>query len=184
MLQKRHVNNHSSMKCNIIQTNEGFVGNENSFVRNKNESSYNNTIITPRTESIISGIDVSNEERYRSSHQRQMQFEPTSKNQMVLTKRTGPRKSINDPAQAGSQIINPFDSDSYHEYTSKIDQSKSFQSRTSSVNFGKSFISNIGNSLVNEIPQRQQPSVDNRMLSKDLISQNYNAAPGHLLISS
>ena len=173
------------MKCNIIQTEEGFIGSdEKHSFRQRNLT--NNMSNTPRSESIISGIDVTNDERYKSSHQRQTQCEPTSKSQLVLVKRTGPRKTIQDPAQAGSRVINPFDHENYIENISRFDAgSFASEHRASSINFGKSLTSNIGNSLVNSVPQNyQHSSVDARMMSKDLISQNYKVAPGKIIFSS
>jgi len=88
-MQKKHIpNDHSSRQLGLKREEGGIIGmsDKQDFPRRRRGQA-------PPSEnergSIISGIDVSTEDRYKSNNQRQMQMEGTSRDQLVLSKRVG-----------------------------------------------------------------------------------------------
>ena len=141
--------------------------------------------------SIISGIDVSAEDRYKSNNQRQMQMERTTRDQLVLAKRVGVKGSglnhniHNNPTAAhvvGENAENYAVPRQSQQAAMNRDPSFSLVGyRAPPKLASSSMFSNIGSNLVSNIPASSEPEKRPEFMpSKSLIGENFNPAPGYM----
>jgi len=116
---KKHTNDHISQKTGLIQNEFGIMtapGQEQKeFSRKKVQQRYNpitGEVVIDRPQksnpNLIGGIDLQNsDDRWKSNYKSFESQEKTSRDQLTFMKRQLPRKSIQDPAQARSQIRFP-----------------------------------------------------------------------------
>ena len=116
---KKHSNDHISQRTGLIQSEHGIIsapGQERQeFARKRVQQRYNP--ITGEVEidrpqksnpDLIGGINLQNDEdRWKSAYKSFETQEKTTRDQLTFMKRQLPRKSIQDPAQARSQIRFP-----------------------------------------------------------------------------
>lgn len=191
---KRHVEiTHPSRSINFVQEEGGIVARNE-----KQEWPRRRRGMGPLSEhskgNIITGIDVSDSERFKSNAQRQMMFEETTREQMVLSKRLGAKGgggqigSTNSLENDGSsQALNSAGSNEYqtmhgsaleNEY---VDSSMSLIGYRAPVKLASgSLLSSLGSSVLAGVKDVEyKPRVRPFQPSKDLIGQNYNPAPGY-----
>lgn len=146
--------------------------------------------------SIISGIDVSTEDRYKSNNQRQMQMEGTSRDQLVLSKRVGAKGAgLNNDIHNNPAAAYAFGENS-ENYAAPSAEMPGLSTQQPTMNRDPSFslvgyrappklasssmFSNIGSSLVSNVPVSSEPPKRSEFLpSRSLIGENYNPAPGY-----
>jgi hypothetical protein len=150
--------------------------------------------------SIIAGIDIDVEDRWRTNAQRQNNFEGTSRSQLVLNKRLGAKGSGVGAAGPEKDSIDQYNLSSKatdHDRMARLRQEKENAWRSSSqdslpqqeslVGFraparvaSGSLLSNIGTSILKQLPEDvEQPHTKPYLPSKDLLAQNFNPAPGY-----
>ncbi|RYH15998.1 hypothetical protein EON65_30880 [archaeon] len=103
-LQKKHTHNHSSLKENIMRTEQGIVSREERQEYMRKRAPEDPSIIQRHVAGSIhiGGIDNPGD-RWKTSHQRFDNREPTSRDQLTLEKRVNPVKKVENPYQARSQ---------------------------------------------------------------------------------
>jgi hypothetical protein len=162
----------------------------------------------PIENNVIGGIDISeNEDRYKTNYQSLINQDKTAMEQMTMLKRALPRKNLSDPAQAiskekPSDQFNIAPEHSYgglghtpqstprYESTPRnninITQEK-YPSNDPNfplagyrppANVNKSFLSSIGSSIVDYVPE-QKVTKSTIIQNKTLLAQNYNPNPGY-----
>ena len=169
--QKRHTNSHISQKVGIIQTEQGIVSNESRDMIAKKK-----IFIQKDTENLIGGIN--SDEQYKTNYQSFTSNEQTNRSQLILNKRTLPRKQLNDNTTARS-VIAP---DQQLQYQSTI-QSRNNNSSNSSNRFvgshTRNMLSNLGNSIIDNIPDKGYETIrQTKGYDTSLITENYNPNPG------
>lgn len=195
-MQKKHIaDNHSSRVSGIVCEEGGIIGRDGSqeFPRRRRG---NAPISENSRGSIISGIDISAEERYKSNNQRQMQMEGTSRDQLVMAKRVGAKGSgLNNDIHNNPTAVHVI-GENVANYAIPTDEIEGQSHRAPSINRDPSYslvgyrappklasssmFSNIGSNLVSHIPAGAAPEKRPEYLpSKDMISENFNPAPGY-----
>lgn len=123
-------------------------------------------------EPLIGGIQA--DDQYKTSYRRMANHEETDQSQMVLAKRTLPKKMLCDPAVE------------HRRYNTENTSRQLNQAPTAEevygyrpAGLGKSFIANIGSSLVNRIESVPTSGTTPKNFTKDLLVENYNTAPGY-----
>jgi hypothetical protein len=207
---KRQVNEyHPSKQVSMVQEGGGIISKEIKQEWPRRRRDY-----IPPTEnskgSIINGIDVTDQERWKTNMQRQNNFEATSRSQLVLNKRLG-TKGTGTVSNTGSQNENlqnysnnptPNGTPRGYGYHNEISNKIPIQPSTINDNSHSivddvynpyslagyrapvklatgSLLSNLGSSLVGKLSDTTQPpKASSYIPSKNLISQNYNPAPG------
>lgn len=170
---KKHIQGHASQQIGIVQTELGIISKEEKQEWARRKQPENAT--DKNKGSIVLGGDTSARDeanRFKTSYQSLAAQEATGRDQMILEKRAKPKKNMHDPAQSQPQTqISPR----YNTQQNSYDSSKPF----SASSLKKGFLSDIGASLVNQIPDnlsRNTPvaHVDNKVM----ITENYNPRPG------
>lgn len=115
-VQKKHSHDHSSQRENIVRTEHGIVSREEraDFGRKKAPEDASVAIKNTMGSIVIGGVDRP-DERWRTTHQRLDQREPTQRDQLILEKRTSAIKH-HDPAQAHAQVRSQYATDSPRAY--------------------------------------------------------------------
>jgi hypothetical protein len=144
---------------------------------------------------ILGGIGADDANRFKTTYQRQTQFEGTDYDQLTIEKRLGSKKQLNDPAQAKGSIVNPMEA----EGSSAVAAYGGWQPETRlragghngapphavvgtgpSSTLGKSLVSGLASKIAFKIePSR---SVVSREVAsqrdKTMLLENYNTKPG------
>jgi hypothetical protein len=182
---KKHIHNHIAMREGIERTEYGIISKEErkewAQKRGPTDPSFSKTAGTL----VLGGIDDP-DERYKTSYNRFVNQERTSKDQLTLEKRQNPVKKIEDPSQSKSLAYQQQQqflacNDAFHGSTSS-NPSTSFSSR--GLFSGKSsLLSGIGEKLVTDpaIPEyhQERQSRPNEHY-RNLITDNYKPYPGNV----
>lgn len=167
--QKKHEKEHISQRRNIIQTEAGIAGNEEDYIRPKRE-------INRDSGSIIGGIESN--DHWKTEYRSLAAGEETSRSQLTLQKRNLPRKAIADPAQA----VSGFARQELDRQDSRTDSQPKSRAPTYA---NKSLISGLGAALAGSIDDPEPASrPSSQQNSKVLLTENYNTAPGRILLLS
>lgn len=199
-MQKKHISTDHSSRMSSLQREEGGIigmSDKQDFPRRRRGQG---PISENERGNIISGIDVSSQDRYKSNNQRQMQMEGTTRDQLVLAKRVGAKGSglnsniHNNPAAAhliGENAENyavpsaiashGMSNQSQQPPTMNKDPSYSLIGyRAPPKLASSSMFSNIGSNLLTHIPASSEPEKKPEFMpSKNLITENFNPAPGY-----
>ena len=206
---KRQTNeNHPSKLIGMIQEENGIISKEIKKEWPRRRREYNSGAQN-NNGNIISGIEISDQERWKSNAQRQNNFEATSKDQLVLnkrlgTKRTGSGHNLNQvshdenyknyfkngtPDHTPRELIGGSYNPS-NENNADLNKSEDIYDPYTLVGYKApqkiatgSLLKDIGGSLLNKLSDAALPSKTTPYIpSKSLISQNYNPAPGSTII--
>lgn len=175
--QKKHSTNHRSQMSGIIQSEYGLLSTEDK----KEWTSLRRGGANNSNSNIIGGISCEGE-HFQTTIQRQNIGETTGIDQLSLSKRHGNKKNLPDPALMHQEYQNIQENkhNSYHETAAVPQQSSGY------YNTSKSFISNIGSSLVNRVPNTPSNSNNNNAVAirpearKELVIDNYRNIPGKM----
>ena len=173
--QRRHESGHISQKSNIAHAEGGIVsiGRDRDFSNKKRDDRGR---VGDSNGCPIGGIDST--DHWRTTYMGLAESESTSRSQLTLQKRSLPRKAIIDPAQAQSRSS---ENDMYAIHSARSQES-SFNPTRNVVNTNRSFIANLGASLVTKIAEPDlTPDASQQTLSKTLLTQNYNPTPGNMI---
>eukprot|EP01031_Cornospumella_fuschlensis_P030422 gene30422-36757_t len=181
-LQRKHVHEHSSLKENIMRTEHGIVSKvERQDYMRKRAPEDPSIVQRNVTGSIhIGGID-NPDDRWKTSHQRFDNREPTSRDQLTLEKRSNPVKKVENPSQARSQYGAPsprFETGSLSGFGTQSQALTSFSGRGS-------LLSGIANKLAPTLDSQPRFSSDASHqktagafdTNKLLITDNYRHFP-------
>mmetsp|Transcript_18839 Transcript_18839/g.31533 ORF Transcript_18839/g.31533 Transcript_18839/m.31533 type:complete len:290 (-) Transcript_18839:55-924(-) len=202
--QKKHVNDHSSLRIGIEQSENGIISRETrkefSHRRpppgggaGKNASSFE-----------IAGVGANEVERFKTEYHRLACGESTTRDQLTFEKRQNPVKKIADPAQArsltqqmqmqeGGEFIygapspSSIGSSSYNNRnTSHNNHKKSaYSSASASSSSSRSMLADIGSRIADKItmeaPKNTAGAQADTRFSKNrlLISENHHPFPGY-----
>mmetsp|Transcript_31712 Transcript_31712/g.43275 ORF Transcript_31712/g.43275 Transcript_31712/m.43275 type:complete len:259 (+) Transcript_31712:37-813(+) len=172
--QKKHCHDHRSQQVGIKMEEGGIVSKEQNSGFSRKSGNLEQATIQNNGSIVIAGIN-SDESRWKTSYNSFEHQESTSKDQLILMKRVGTRRPLQDPAQTKSircsDTVGMIDNNSYN----------TIKATTSSSSLrGKSFISNIGAQIAHKVPDMQTAigptatPVDPRSMH----SANYNPYPG------
>lgn len=181
-LQRKHIHEHSSLKENIMRTEQGIVSRvERQDHMRKRPPEDPSIARRNATGSIhIGGID-NPDDRWKTSHQRFESREPTSRDQMILEKRGNPVKKVENPSQARSQQDSSYGAPSPRFETSSLAGTQS-QAMASFSGRG-SLLSGIANKLAPSFDPRSagggahQKTPGAFDTNKLLITDNYRHYP-------
>lgn len=178
-LQRRHTNEHRSQQTSIIQQEDGIVSKPGYEVEFKHRSVQSKP---QSTSSLIGGISAGGDQ-YRTTTQRLQSHEGNTRDQMILKKRIGSKKSL-DP-----QYVPSFQDSQQHQnrdvYNSvpfapqNVTPTDDYTHSAVGVG-GRNFTANIGASLVSRIPDKPSSTrVDPNDYTKTMLSQNHKPLPGY-----
>jgi hypothetical protein len=173
-MQKRHTNEHRSQVIGIVQQEDGIV------TKPGYEAEFKHRTVAKHqsTSSLIGGISAADDQYKTTAHRLQNQ-EGISKDQLVLKKRIGSKKTLDSQFEQ-SPHQNQNVSNYQYQQSQRVDPSRDQYKFTPSGMGGKNFTANLGASLVSRVPDKPAPRhVDPNDLTKTMLSQNHNPHPGY-----
>jgi hypothetical protein len=189
--QRKHMRDHSSQRANIVQNENGITGTvERSPFSNKPRH-------IPKSDpaNILGGMDVPNAERYRTTTQRQSEFDGLSPAQLTIEKRMGSKMLLKDPAQNTASLQDPF-YDGPEEYSAPPSRAQYAQMAAARAaaekqraaayipKLGASLMGGLAESIMHNVaaPHRavSRENATPRSRSKVLLTENYSTKmPGY-----
>lgn len=141
---------------------------------------------------VIAGINADND-RWKTSYKRFESQEKTSKDQLILVKRAGTRRPLEDPAQIKSirtylegdvNVITGENSNRTHASPRSQYAASTTVAPVANAARGKSFLSNIGAAIAEKIPDSTTVLSSPAPLvnARSMLSENYNPYPGTCLV--
>lgn len=200
ILQKKHVNDHVSLRDNIERNEYGLVSSGKTtdyFERKENNRMKENS---NKSGVLIGGIDVEDSDRYKTNYKRFECQERTTRDQLTMEKRINPIKRIPDPAQARGRSTrladyNPASSMNSPSLSARSEMNNTIStSRNDTVKYNPrvSLLSGIADTLIlsGSVPVDRIPPPASSIpgISKDkyrsevyrtIMSDNYKPYPGY-----
>jgi hypothetical protein len=173
--QKKHSNSHRSQLSGIEQTELGIISLEEKkeWLHRKPGNGRNGNVI-------IGGVDIAEEERWKTAAMSFQRQESTAREQLTLDKRMKAKKEIADPLKFKKSFnsslneYNPNNSNGTYTETSKY-----AVSGPSLAN--RSLIANISHLIISKVPEKPTQSIDNVTVDrKMLFADNYKPSPGYI----
>jgi hypothetical protein len=188
---KKHIHNHIAMREGIERNEYGIISKEERKEWAQKRAPTDPSVSKSAGTLVLGGID-NPEDRYKTSYNRFVNQERTSKDQLTLEKRQNPVKKIEDPSQSKSLAYQQqqqqlfLDSNNAYHGTTSSNPSASFSSR--GMFSGKSsLLSGIGEKLISDssIPEyhQERQSRPNEHY-RNLITENYKPYPGKFFLFS
>jgi hypothetical protein len=178
-MQKRHTNEHRSQVIGIVQQEDGIV------TKPGHEAEFKHRSVTKHisTSSLIGGISAA-DDQYKTTAHRLQNNEGISKDQLVLKKRIGSKKTL-DPQFEPSPHPQQYQNQNISNYQQHRQQSNQPRGQeqyqfTPTGMGGRNFTSNIGASLLDRVPDKPTPRpIDPNDYTKTMLSQNHKPQPGY-----
>lgn len=175
-MQKRHMSEHRSQGVGIVQQEDGII------TKPGHEVEFKHRTVQPKqhsTSSLIGGISAA-EDQYKTTAHRLQHNEGNSKDQLVLKKRIGSKKTLD--AQFEQSIHPQYHNQNLPNHQAQMKQ----QSHENQYQFtatgmgGKNFTSNLGSALVSRVPDKPiSTAIDPNDYTKTMLSQNHRPQPGY-----
>lgn len=173
-MHRRHLKENPNQVVGIVQQEDGIMP------RPGHEAKLKHRGIAQKehsTSSLIGGISAA-EDQYKTTAHRQQNQEGLSKDQLVLKKRIGARKSL-DPHHEMAQHHQAQHNQNAVNFRQQPQQNNGYGYIPQGVG-GKSFTANLGAALVSRVPDKPPSScTDSKDFTKTMLSQNYNPRPGY-----
>ena len=175
-LQRKHTSNHRCQVVGIVQEEDGIVtkpGFESDFKHRTVQSKQHST------SDLIGGISAG-QDQYKTTAHRQQYQEGNTKDQLVLKQRIGSKKTLQP------HYVPSFEQPPHRHLDQNIANQQSSQQSNQDYKFtavgvgGKNFISNLGKSLVDRVPDMPTSTpIDPNAHTKTLLTQNHKPHPGY-----
>jgi hypothetical protein len=192
-MQKGHAYDHRSQQIGIESTEHGIVSKEEKQEFAHRRQADENIVTTSKATYKMGGVANNDFERWKTTYNAFDHQDPTSKDQMILVKRQGTKRVVNDPAsskpgvrydpnQSMRSVGGSVGGGSYEQEQQMVGSTSTSAHRPPAPRPGRggSMIANIGASLVDRIDGDMPKSiVTNEMDPRSMLYSNYKPLPGY-----